>query len=479
MIRWVLALGALAAVTAGAVTLVYTATSAPLRPKSLALPRVKSTPWPSEDFVVASPRRDWRSPGARSLKLSYAWLRCDLKGKHCVSLPGLQGRRIVPPQEPRIVTVRAMVTASDGGGSTSVVSRNFYFDEAGRARARRKDLYPLAYDPEQFRHFYGLGPSQDGAGQTIVVLAHWRARRLRQAVDRFSALFDLPRVCGTPHAGHRCFTLRDTTLGPTRVTDAVENEDIEWVHAIAPRARIVVLRSGFYRDLGQGVLREERLDGAHVFSSSWGYHPNLPAFFLRDIYSVGRACHHAHIVCTFPSGDHGPPGDKPSNSSYVLAVGGTVFRPRPDGVPGAESPWRFGGFGVTTDPQPRSTWQRHLSGRYRVIPDVSATAAGVGEYEFPPGTPNHQRAGWFYGGGTSISSPLWAALIALADQELARDAQPAIGIDELHAVLYRGWLSPGLDDLGHKGWSEHIGWGSPKAGIVDVLVRAIERYRSG
>jgi Subtilase family len=477
MVRWVLALGLLAAVTAAAVAIIDTKTSGPPRPLSLALPRVTSTPWPSEDFVVVSPRRDWRLPGAGSLKLSYSWLRCDLNGKHCVPLLGLRGRRIVPPQELRIVTVRAVVTASDGGGSTTVVSRNFYFDEAGRARARRKDLYPLAYDPDQLRHRYGLRPLQDGAGQTIVILAHWKTRGLREAVDRFSALFSLPLVCGTRHAGRNCFTLRDTTLGPTSVADSVEDEDIEWVHAIAPKAKIVVLRSGYYRDLGGGVLQQERLDDAHVFSASWGYHPNLPARFLRDIYSVARDCHHAHVVCTLPSGHHGQPGDKPSNSPDVLAVGGTVFRPRPDGVPGAEAYWPHGGFGRTTNPQPRTTWQRDVSDRYRVVPDVSATAAGVGEYEVPPGTPDHQRAGWFFGGGTSLSSPLWAALIALADQDLARGAQPAIGIDELHTVLYRGWLSSGLDDLGHRGWSERTGWGSPRAGIVDVLVHAIERYR--
>lgn len=475
MVRRILVL---TAVSAGVLALLFSASSVPPPPANVALPLVKSTPWPSEDLVVVSPRRDWRSAATRSVRLSYAWLRCDLRGAHCVRPPRLHSRQIAPPQELRIVTVRAVVTARNAGGSTRVVSRNFYFDEAGRARASREDLYPLVYDPDQLRHWYGLRPSQDGAGETIVITAHWRTRGLRRAVDRFSALFGLPLVCGTPHAGRQCFKLSDTALGPTRYVTSVEDEDIEWVHAIAPKARIVVLRSGFYRDLAAAIRTAERVDEAHVFSASWGYHPGLPRYFLRDIYSVARACHHAHVVCTFPAGDHGPPGDKPSNSPYVLSVGGTVFKPRADGVPTAETYWRLGGFGVTTDPQPKFSWQSDLSGRYRLIPDVSATAAGVGEYEVPPGTPDHKRAGWFFGGGTSLSSPLWAALIALADQELASDGQPPIGIDELHRVLYRGDVSPGLDGLGHQGWSKRTGWGSPKVGIVDVLAKAIERYRA-
>lgn len=234
-------------------------------------------------------------------------------------------------------------------------------------------------------------------------------------------------------------------------------------------------------DLVSGIQQQES-DGAHVFSASWGYRGKPAARFERWLFNaVARVCHASSVVCTFPSGDHGPPGDRPSNSPYVLAVGGTVFTPQPDGSVAAEEPWPFGGFGVTRFPEQRPNWQRLRCGRsscvHRVVPDVSATAAGVGEYEIGLGKRDHHPAGWFLGGGTSLSSPLWAALIAIADQQLGLDGQPAIGIGELHAVLYRGWVSAGLDDMGHSGWSRRTGWGAPKAGIVDVLVKAIERYR--
>jgi hypothetical protein len=221
---------------------------------------------------------------------------------------------------------------------------------------------------------------------------------------------------------------------------------------------------------------------AHIISSSFCYpcHGFNRHLLAAETYgAVARACDRAHVVCAFPSGDTDSPGDGPSNSPHVLAVGGSEFSFRRDGSIRGEARWPFGGFGVTQMPVSRPTWQRDLtctravpSCSYRVVPDVSATAAGT------PVFAPYKRFHWNVDHGTSVATPLWAALIALADQELASDGQAPIGIDELHQVLYRGDVSAGLDNLGHQGWSKHTGRGSPRAGIVDVLVRAIERYRA-
>ncbi len=103
---------------------------------------------------------------------------------------------------------------------------------------------------------------------------------------------------------------------------------------------------------------------------------------------------------------------------------------------------------------------------------MSATAAAVPVVESTYAGPE-----WVYFSGTSLSTPLWAALIALTDQELQQSGQRPVGIDELHRVLYRGDVSGGLDDLPPHGWDWTTGLGSPKSGIVPALARAIERYR--
>ena len=431
------------------------------------------------------------------LHLHYSWLECGLAGKRCSPLSGHPKQAIAPPLEPKIVTLRGVVTATNRFGSTSVRTRNFVYDEAGFLLIRRKELRPPFYDPAQIRSWYGVRPGQDGAGQTILITAFWSTRGLRTAVDRFSSRYGLPLVCGSAGAGPNCFELTDITRSQPTLGGAGEDEDIEWAHAIAPKAKIVVLRARTIRDLLARLGSVQRDEDAHVVSASWGAN-YLGANLKRDLYGpVAADCHLAHLVCTFPSGDSGSPGDQPSNSPSVLAVGGSIFRPQKDGSLVAEKSWPPGGFGTGTEPQSRPAWQKRLpacrgalkaattSGtilklqdpacEFRAVPDVSATADDVLEYEVP--AKRHRAPGWFFGGGTSLSSPLWAGLLAVADQELARDGQPPIGIDELHEVLYRGWVSAGLDDIGKRGWDERTGWGSPKGGTVDVLTRAIERYR--
>ncbi len=187
---------------------------------------------------------------------------------------GLQTQSIVPPQELRIVTLRGVVTATNRFGSTTVTTSNFYYDEAGLPIELRKDLRPFVYGPAQLRAWYGLGPDQDGTGQTIVITAFWRTRGLRTAVDRFSSQYGLPLVCGTAHAGGNCFKLADLTFGrqPKYVVPG-EDEDIEWAHAIAPKARIVVVRARSIPALLHAVGHEQRVVDAHVVSASWGCAP--------------------------------------------------------------------------------------------------------------------------------------------------------------------------------------------------------------
>ena len=101
---------------------------------------------------------------------------------------------------------------------------------------------------------------------------------------------------------------------------------------------------------------------------------------------------------------------------------------------------------------------------------MSATAASV-----PVFTPTGD--GWIHFQGTSLSTPLWAALIALTDQQLQQDGERRIGVNELHEVLYRGDVGNGLDDISPQGWDWATGLGSPKSGIVSALAGAIEQYR--
>jgi hypothetical protein len=446
-------------------------------PVSLDRPHLVAAGSFGDELAISPDLNQWASAGG--LNLRYFWLHCDLEGAHCHPIRGLAGRRVIPPQGRGIFTIRGAVTATNARGSTTVASSNFRWDHAGIPLRFRGSPQ---YDPAQLRAWYALRPEQNGAGQTIVIVDPRRTLDLRAKVAHFSTHYRLPVPCG-PHRGRKnCFDFRVRQPGATlpSLERGDESElDTEWAHAVAPRAKVVAVEG----DNVLGVLEAIRslpLSEAHVVSSSFCDPCRGESFFADETYSaVASTCDRLHVVCAFASGDADSPGDGPSNSPYVLAVGGSEFTWRRDGSIRGEARWPFGGFGVTKMPLARPTWQRDVpctraarSCSYRAVPDVSATAAGT-----PVFTP-HERFSWFVLHGTSVSTPLWAALIALADQELASDGQPPIGIDELHQVLYRSDLSAGLDDLGHRGWNKRTGWGSPKAGIVDVLTQAIERYRS-
>jgi len=421
---------------------------------------------------------DWASPigASEHISLRYSWESCDLHGKSCSTLPGLYTKRIDPPQELHIVTLRAIVTATDHAGSRSITTSPIY-DMAGFPFTAPRRLDPAQYDPLQLRHWYGLRSDQDGRGQTIVITTFWNSPGLRQAVLGFSLHYGLPRPCPI---GHGCFEL--TVAHPIRGLHAGAGEtdlDVEWAHAIAPEARIVVLEARTPDQVAKEIEPLARA-GAHVVSSSWSSgHADSSARLYR---AVAASCAARETVCLFASGDDGTPGAEPANSPDVLAVGGVRFSPEADGSTQGEIAWAWSGGGATNVIQPQPSWQTSSASHVpdygaREIPDVSALASAVPYYVAG------DRGGWFIGDGTSLATPLWAALIAITNQQLISDRAAPIGILELHNVLYEGMISSGLDDI-TKGpragprWDISTGLGSPKSGIVDVLVKAIERYRA-
>ncbi len=118
------------------------------------------------------------------------------------------------------------------------------------------------------------------------------------------------------------------------------------------------------------------------------------------------------------TGDSGAPGGYPAFSPNVVAVGGTSLYLTTSLSYSSESAWSDGGGGVSTQ-EPKPSYQQTSShgsvlanAAGRTTPDVSFDAnPSTGVYTY-----DSYNGGWFQIGGTSLSAPCWAGLIADANQ---------------------------------------------------------------
>jgi hypothetical protein len=99
----------------------------------------------------------------------------------------------------------------------------------------------------------------------------------------------------------------------------------------------------------------------------------------------------------------------------VVAVGGTSLRVDASGRYLGESAWSQGG-GATSQYEARPSYQSATGLGVRSVPDVSALADPSTGVEVYATSPTSGRGSWQVAGGTSLAAPIWAGLIAVANQ---------------------------------------------------------------
>lgn len=266
---------------------------------------------------------------------------------------------------------------------------------------------PSGLSPAQIESAYGFSTSSTiGAGKTIAIVDAYDDPTAEKDLGVFSTQFGLP-ACTTANG---CFTKVNQTGGTTYPKAnsgwALEiSLDIQWAHAIAPGATILLVeaKSASYSDL----LAAEDYASAHAtyVSNSWGASE-----------SSGEAAYDSHFATTgvsyfVSSGDSGLPAQYPSSSPNVISVGGTKLTFNADGSLNSETGWTSGGGGCSAyeSATPAQAAFESLCGTKRATPDVSLDAdpaSGVSVYD---STRYNGQSGWYVVGGTSASSPMWAA----------------------------------------------------------------------
>jgi subtilase family serine protease len=311
------------------------------------------------------------------------------------------------------------------------------------------------YTPLQYRVAYDLNPLYSsgitGAGRTIVIVDAFGSPTIASDLQTFDAQFGLPN----PDLQIEQFG----TIPPfdptnsTMVGWALETTlDVEYAHSIAPDAKIVLAEtpvaevegtSGFPQmmDAEQSLINQGVGD---VISQSFGATENtFPGFSsgnfssLLDLrYAFKDAALHG-VTVVAGSGDTGatnyesdaetlypmPVNAWPSSDPLVTSVGGTQLsldnngnRLSPDVV------WNDG-FGASggglSQVFGRPLFQlgvANVVGHARGTPDISMTAAVNGACWIYLSFPGLGGAAWYLVGGTSEATPIFAGVVALADQ---------------------------------------------------------------
>ncbi len=268
---------------------------------------------------------------------------------------------------------------------------------------------PLGVSPAEARAAYGLPTYNLGAAAGTQVIAIVDAYDYPTAVadfNLFSQTFGLPQETGS---GNVLQVVYASGFQPSYDPGWSQEEalDIEWAHAMAPTAKIVLVEaaSSSFSDLLYAVdVAGTQIPGVREVSMSWGGSEFRSETFYDSHFTA------PNVVYFAASGDTGGKSIWPGVSPNALSAGGTTLYLDTSGNFLGEAGWNGSGGGKSRY-EPRPAYQnivQSLVGTRRGAPDLSFDAdpnTGVSVY---------WAGGWWVFGGTSVSSPSLAGIVNLA-----------------------------------------------------------------
>ncbi|HEY2587528.1 MAG TPA: S53 family peptidase [Tepidisphaeraceae bacterium] len=319
------------------------------------------------------------------------------------------------------------------------------------------------YSPAQIRHAYGFdtvgfsnGVAADGSGQTIAIIDAYNDPKISSDLTTFDEQFGLSAAPSLKVVNQTGGSTLPTTDGGWSGEIAL---DVEWAHAIAPNANILLVEanSSSLTDLMSAVDYARKAAGVAVVSMSWGG----SEFFSWDGSEfTGQTQYDSYF--TTPSGHQGvtfvaAAGDSgassgvqwPASSANVLSVGGTsLYVADQNGTYYTESSWD-GTSGGTSQVEPEPSYQSNVqSTGVRTTPDVAYDADPNTGFAVYDSVPYQGATGWQVVGGTSAGAPQWAALVAIADQGRTAAGKGTLdGTSQTLPALYGLYVSYGANPV--------------------------------
>jgi subtilase family serine protease len=327
---------------------------------------------------------------------------------------------------------------------------------------------PGALSPAQLVTAYDIGPllarGITGKGQTIAIIDPYGSPTIKQDLAAYDKAWQLAappsfRVI-TPEGqippfrptANRVHAVRETTM------------DVEAAHVMAPGAAILLVETPSLQEFANAMVYVISHDLASVISLSLDdSEANFPSLwpFHRAILGAGQPGSLVTLVAA--TGDYGATNLKtdsqhlyrtpqvgwPASDPLVVAVGGTRLGAQPPSAPVAPAtswPHSNGGRSRVFTRPPWQNAVAGVAGRWRAIPDISLAASrksGLEMYTTARSGGAAPGYDWSINYGASLAAPLFAGVVALADQEAGRALGP------INPLLYRlaAQHDPGIIDV--------------------------------
>lgn len=290
------------------------------------------------------------------------------------------------------------------------------------------------YTPPDLWSAYNLSPTtvpptlpSGGSGQTVAIVDAFNDPTAEPDLQMYRSAYNL----GPCTIASGCLSVLNQSGAPSPLpkTDTgwaqEESLDLDMVSAICPNCKIMLIEanSASTADLAAAVNKAAAL-GATEISNSYGGNEASSETSLNSAYN------HAGIAITASAGDAGYGVEFPAAAPTVTAVGGTSLTKTSSGRGWSETVWgSSGGGGLLgllggasgtgsgcSKYETKPGWQKDTATcAKRTVADVSAVAdpnTGVAVYDSTADSSGNK--GWMQFGGTSVASPLIAAVYALA-----------------------------------------------------------------
>ena len=343
------------------------------------------------------------------------------------------------------------------------------------------NLPSCGYDAAEMQKAYGLNKvyksGLDGTGQTIVIVDAFGSNTILADANLFSQLNGLPQLTDanfaifTPTGPATCTSTNGCISGNWQFETTL---DVEWAHAIAPGANIVLVLAAdnSFTNLDLANLFAIENGFGSVISNSFG----APEILLQNSFpseltvenglsEIAAALGMSHNISSGDSGDflaedtaNGVPAVSVTAncaSPFATGVGGTSTfldsksnielqtgwgmnfariaepTPNPPTIPPLLFGFQSGSGGGTSVVYAKPKYQKGqgISGKFRLVPDISMNADPETGNEIivtPTSVPGDEQLVEVFG-GTSLSTPMFSALWAIANQAAAQEGLGPLG----------------------------------------------------